>query len=227
VYGWTSSGSTNEELVNNLVRDGRITNKVVVEAMKKTNRKDFAPGDPYQDSPQRIGHGATISAPHMHAHALDLLVDYLGEGASVLDVGCGSGYLLAAIAHMVGKDGQVVGIDYIEALTDLSKANLKKRHQRFIDSGRIIIRTGDGWQGVEEYAPYDCIHVGAAAESLPLELVEQLKPGGRMIIPIGTYSQVFCQIDKDKDGNFTKKELFGVRYVPLVKPKNKSSDMDR
>ncbi|CAM9769555.1 unnamed protein product [Phaeothamnion confervicola] len=106
---WSCSGSSNRELVANLWKSGIITRQAVRDAMLQTDRRHYAPIDPYYDSPQPIGHHATISAPHMHAHALELLADVLpATGARVLDVGCGSGVLLAMLARLTGPTGRRV-----------------------------------------------------------------------------------------------------------------------
>merc|ERR1719217_658565 len=100
-------------MVRRLKARGVVTADAVEKAMLATDRCNYAPRDAYADQPQPIGHQATISAPHMHAHALELLSERLYEGARVLDVGCGSGYLSAVMAEMVGPKGFVVGIDYL------------------------------------------------------------------------------------------------------------------
>merc|ERR1712048_205145 len=106
--------------------------------------------------------GATISAPHMHTHALELLSNYLLPGARVLDVGCGSGYLCACMSRMVGSEGTVVGMDYLRPLVDLAKSNLQKADGDLLDNKRVVIKQGDGWYGCADDGPFDCIHVGAA-----------------------------------------------------------------
>merc|ERR1719217_1669778 len=100
-------------MVRRLKARGVVTADAVEKAMLATDRCNYAPRDAYADQPQPIGHNATISAPHMHAHALELLADFLTPGARALDVGCGSGYLCACMAEMVGPSGLVVGIDYL------------------------------------------------------------------------------------------------------------------
>ena len=215
---WRCSGDTNDALVNNMRESGLVKSPAVEAAMRATDRGNYAPHGPYEDRPQRIGFDVTISAPHMHAHALEQLLPCLVEGATVLDVGCGSGYLCTCIAHMVGETGRVVGIDYVKGLTDLSTANISKADGALLESGRVQVVLGDGWQGHAATAPFDCIHVGAAAARVPEALVQQLKPGGRMIIPVGPQggSQHLMRIDKDAGGNTTQHNLMGVRYVPLV-----------
>jgi protein-L-isoaspartate(D-aspartate) O-methyltransferase len=139
----------------------------------------------YQDSPQPIGHGATISAPHMHATAIENVLSYLTPSSSprrVLDVGSGSGYLTHLIAELIGDDGLVVGLEHIGALRDLGEANMRKssRGRELLDNGVVKFRVGDGRKGwVEEgRSDWDVIHVGAAAKKIHEDLLEQLKAPG-------------------------------------------------
>jgi len=140
--------------------------------MKAVDRADYCKNSPYQDSPQGIGYGVTISAPHMHAHALELLKEQLSPGKKALDVGSGSGYLTACLALMVGPSGKVVGIDHVKQLVDFSEANIRKSHSSLIDSGNIKLVVGDGRQGYSSEGPYDAIHVGAAAPTLPQAVLD-------------------------------------------------------
>uniref|UniRef100_A0A8R1TW56 Protein-L-isoaspartate O-methyltransferase n=1 Tax=Onchocerca volvulus TaxID=6282 RepID=A0A8R1TW56_ONCVO len=215
---WMSGADSNVDLVNNLQNNNLFKDERVRDAMLEVDRGDFAPVTPYGDHPVSIGHGATISAPHMHASSLELLKDHLREGNRALDVGSGSGYLTACMAIMVGKTGKVVGIDHIQALVDDSRRNIRKHHEDLLTDRRIILMKGDGRKGYEKEAPYNAIHVGAAAPEIPTELIEQLAKGGRMLIPLGPEGgpQRFVQVDKDVDGNVTQKSLMGVIYVPLT-----------
>ena len=118
---------------------------------------------------------------------------------------------------MMGEGSISIGVEHIPELVQLSVKNISKNHKKWLDDGKVVIVEADGRMGWPDHAPYDCIHVGAAPEKIPEDLLEQLAPGGKMVIPVGKQgNQQFCQIDKDLNGKCYKKELFGVRYVPLT-----------
>jgi len=225
---WRSHGDhSNKSLVDALVRNGLLTNKRAMTAMLSVDRANYCRPDSefYQDCPQPIGFGATISAPHMHAHCLQLLEKNLFVGAKVLDVGSGSGYLLALFSEMVCATDTtetrplVYGIEHIPELTTWSINNLKKssRSAQFLELGVINVVTGDGRLGLSSMAPFDAIHVGAASPTTPQALIDQLSLGGRLIIPVGKEEQDRVAYDRDAiTGLVTKTILFGVRYVPLT-----------
>ncbi|KPM34163.1 hypothetical protein AK830_g12412 [Neonectria ditissima] len=186
---------------------------------------------PYQDSPQPIGHDATISAPHMHAAAVEHMLSYvLPSSASpaprILDVGSGSGYLTHVLAELVGDRGLVVGLEHIQALKLLGETNMSKSAEgrRLLESGKVRFRLGDGRKGWAETVRegedalgegWDVIHVGASAVEVHPQLLEQMKAPGCMFIPVDDdedgYSQHVWRIEKDGNGEVTKRKLFGVR----------------
>lgn len=198
--------------------------------MTQVDRAHYATSRPYSDSPQPIGHGATISAPHMHGHACEYLIDYLKPGARVLDIGSGSGYLTHVLANLVtdrgnNTQGTVVGIDHISELTELAQDNMNKSEEgsEYQASSKVQFITGDGRLGWKEGAPYDAIHVGAAAEELHSTLIDQLQAPGRLFIPVESENdsslssgQYIWVVDKKEDGSVHKEQVFQVSYVPLT-----------
>ncbi|RMZ70290.1 l-isoaspartate o-methyltransferase [Pyrenophora seminiperda CCB06] len=216
---WRSSGTTNQSLISNLVKNKLIKSDRVKDAMLKIDRAHYAPASPYEDCPQPIGHRATISAPHMHASACESLLDYLQPGSKVLDIGSGSGYLTAVLANLVAPNGFVIGIDHIQPLVDMEKKNMEKSEEgrRMLSSGQVKFVTGDGRKGWAEDAPYDAIHVGAAAAEHHESLTHQLKAPGRLFVPVQEDGlQYIFVIDKKEDGSLLRNRLYGVRYVPLT-----------
>ncbi|KAJ1654185.1 hypothetical protein IWQ61_005843 [Dispira simplex] len=189
--------------------------------MKVTDRKFYCPQNPYEDSPQSIGHGATISAPHMHGYALEYLQEALQPGVKVLDVGSGSGYLTACMAELVGPQGKVVGVEHIPELVTWSRQNVQRARPDYLEQDRILFVQGDGRLGYSPEAPYDVIHVGAASEGRPTQMLEQLKSPGKMFVPVEDSSHLGQSIilySKTSDGKVTQHTLMGVAYVPLTDP---------
>ncbi|KAI0402274.1 protein-L-isoaspartate O-methyltransferase [Xylaria palmicola] len=168
---WRSSGTSNRALVENLVRNKMITQDAVRAAFLAVDRADYAPSSPYEDSPQAIGHRATISAPHMHASAAESLLPFLLPSSTarprrVLDIGSGSGYLTHVLAELAGADGVVVGVEHIEALRALGEANMARSPggRALLASGRVRFRAGDGRKG---WVEREALHAAAPGGNAP------------------------------------------------------------
>ena len=162
----------------------------------------------YRNHPLPIGWGQTISQPYIVALSADLIAP--GPQHVVLEVGTGSGYQAAVLAEIVQR---VYSIEILEPLAMSAKKNLQELKYQNIE-----VRVGDGYQGWPEKAPFDAIVVTAAAPRVPEALVAQLKPGGRMVIPVGAPgdAQELLLIVKSADGKLERKAVLPVRFVPLV-----------
>jgi protein-L-isoaspartate(D-aspartate) O-methyltransferase len=233
---WRVHADSNAELIAGLMRDGIIKSKRVADAMRAVPREHYCSTNAgnlaWVDRPVGTMCGQTISAPHMHAYALETLQEQAAHGAKVLDVGSGSGYLAACFGEMVGPSGTVIGIDVFPELVQWSQQNLRKGNPGLVPpqsrtaNGQLApgvhLLVGDGWKGMPSEAPFDAIHVGAAAAEIPQALVDQLKPGGRLLLPVGPegLAQHMYVVDKHRDGTISKQRLLGVQYVPLIRKKD-------
>ncbi|MBN3293192.1 PIMT methyltransferase, partial [Polypterus senegalus] len=197
---------------------GTIKTERAFNILMATNRRHYTKTNPYQDWPQNIGYRSRISAAHLHAYSLDALNDKLIEGATVLDVGSGSGYLTSCFARMVGPAGRVIGIEHIPELVEQSIANINSDDPTLLTGGRIQFFVSDGRLGYPAAAPYDVIYVGASTVEVPKTLLSQLKPGGRMVLPVGKYGdiQYYEQLDKQEDGTVVIKKMMRVQFIPLT-----------
>lgn len=187
-------------------------NPVVMQAMGTVPRHEFVPerlrDRSYDNRPLPIGHGQTISQPYIVALMTDLLQPEADH--RVLEIGTGSGYQAAILAQLVSM---VYSIEIIEPLS-LSSNRLLKR----LGYNNVKTRIADGYNGWSEHAPFDSIIVTAAISHIPPPLVQQLKNGGRMIIPVGTrfQTQHLTMVEKDMQGNVTTKQLLPVYFVPFT-----------
>ena len=192
--------------------DGAPVNPRVIEALRAVPRHAFVPAvqqrHAYENRPLPIGHGQTISQPFIVMLMTDLLD--LQPTDRVLEIGTGSGYQAAVLAEMVHE---VYSIEIIAALAQQSDKTLREQGY-----DRVVRKMGDGYYGWPEHGPYDAIMVTAGAAHIPPPLVSQLKPGGRMIIPVGSRFQVqqLVMVKKAEDGTVTTRPILPVRFVPLT-----------
>ena len=208
--------NTLKELCDELVQKKWITSRRVYDVMMQVDRKDFAPRHPYENNPQPIPCNVVISAPLLHAYALEALKDYLKPGNKALDIGFGSGYLPVAMSKMMNDEGVVVGIEHMKELYNFGIQNILKHNKNLLDQKKIKLFLGDGRLGCKQEAPFDCIHVGAVAEKPPQELLNQLKVGGRLVMPLYNKGNQFIYIIDKKNDSFNTEEGLSVCYVPLT-----------
>lgn len=199
-----------EELIQHLIREGYLKSKEVIDAMREVPREIFIPEHlreyAYADMPLEIGHGQTISAPHMVAMMLEAL--QLKENSKVLEIGTGTGYH-AAVAAKIAKKGIIYTIERIEELAEKARENFRKLG---IKNVRVFV--GDGSMGLPEYAPYTHIYVTCSAPKISEKLIEQLAKGGRMVIPVGRiYGELWLV---EKNDVIKKKNLGGCAFVPMI-----------
>lgn len=212
-----------EKLVENLIKEGILHTPKVIKAMRTVPRGKFLPENMQSystvDTPLPIGFGQTVSAPHMVSIMNEAL--QLDIGQRVLEVGAGSGWHAATIAEIVAPSdaprsewGHVYTVEIIEGLAEFARKNV--RNAGYGD--RITIICADGSMGYSEKAPYDRIIITAAAPDVPQPLIEQLKPNGIMLIPVGSVHlfQNLIKIKKSADGKIKKENLGGVAFVPLT-----------
>jgi protein-L-isoaspartate(D-aspartate) O-methyltransferase len=191
----------------------------VLQAMQEVDRKLFVPEHcqscAYDNAPLPIGHGQTISQPFIVALMTDLLD--CSPGSTILEIGTGSGYQAAILSRLVK---QVYTIEQIPELVESSSQKFKKVGYKNIET-----RCSNGYYGWAEKAPFDAIIVTAAAPHIPQSLIEQLKPGGRMIIPVGRshMSQELMLVTKDKNGATNTQPVLAVAFVPLVMEDDENS----
>ncbi|MFH0876632.1 MAG: protein-L-isoaspartate(D-aspartate) O-methyltransferase [Candidatus Omnitrophota bacterium] len=174
------------------------------------NTKAFA----YDDNALPIECRQTISQPYIVGLMTELA--RIGPGDKILEIGTGSGYQAAVLAELAEI------VFSIEIIPELAQKALETLNR--LGYTNIQIRTGDGYQGWPEQAPFDAIVVTAAAGEIPNELVKELKIGGRMVIPLGDFSQELYVLTKNEDGTLTKENIIPVRFVPMIHGKNKKNE---
>lgn len=207
-------------LIDSLIRDKILKTPEIIAAFKQIKRADFLPlelvASADLDEALPIGYGQTNSQPFTVAFMFEKIKPQSGD--RILDVGCGSGWTAALAAEIVGQQGRVYGVEVVPALSKLAETNVGKYD--FIASGRVKIYSGDGRLGLPGEAPFDKIIVSAASADIPAALAEQLKTGGRMILPIGRDFRIqsLALIEKTAGGELKRTDFPGFVFVPLIKP---------
>ncbi|HXK40364.1 MAG TPA: protein-L-isoaspartate(D-aspartate) O-methyltransferase [Candidatus Paceibacterota bacterium] len=199
------------ELIRHLTdSSGVLKEPRVIEAFESVDRADFVPEayreNAYDDAPLPIGHGQTISQPTTVAFMLELLGPLPGQ--KVLDVGCGSGWTTALLAHIVGTEGKIIGVERIPELVALGRENLAK-----YDLPQADIRRAGEVLGVPSEVPFDRILVSAAANDVPQELLDQLTTLGIAVLPV---RHDILRIRRRDDGTFEEETYEGFVFVPLI-----------
>ena len=200
-----------EALLDELIKEGYLKSPEIIEAFSKIKRRDFLPadlaGEESVNAPLPIGHGQTISQPLTVAFMFELLKPKKSQ--KILDIGSGSGWTTAMLAEIVGPSGKVYGIERVAELKEFGESNAAK-----YNFSNIEFRCRDGAKGLADQAPFDRILVGAAANEIPNTLKEQLKIGGRLVIP--TEEQDIRLIEKLSKNNYQETVYPGFVFVPLI-----------
>ena len=201
-------------LTNKLMKDGYLRTDNIIEAFANVSRIEFVPSDIELqadiDMPLSIGYGQTISQPTTVAIMLELLDPRSGQ--KILDIGSGSGWTTALLSYIVGKEGKVIALETVKELCDWGRKNADK--MGFVKEGIAEFYNIDGSKGNEARAPYDRILVSATANEVPQELRDQLKIGGKLVIPI---KNCLHYIERKGEDNYYEEEYPGFTFVPLVK----------
>lgn len=202
-----------QELLDRLIEENFLKTPLIIEAFKKNNRADFLPAELKDEAgnnvPLPIGFGQTNSQPLTVAFMLELLEPRPGE--KILDIGAGSGWTSALLAYCVGEQGRIYAIERIPELYEFGKNNVAKYN--YIVKRIVKWYCEDGINGLLGQAPFDKILASASASEIPAAWKEQLKIGGKMVVPI---KNSIWLITKKSDKEFNQEEFFGFSFVPLI-----------
>ena len=202
--------SERQRMVHGQLMSRGVHDERVLAAMSKVPREEFVPQDSrgasYTDQPLPIGHGQTISQPYIVAFMTEQL--HPSSGDRVLEIGTGSGYQAAILGELVAE---VYSIEIIEPLAKTAEATLQRLGYK-----NVFVKVGDGYKGWPEHAPFDAITVTCAPDHVPQPLIDQLKEGGRMIIPVGGFGDQELYLLEKKNGQLERRAVLPVRFVPMA-----------
>jgi protein-L-isoaspartate(D-aspartate) O-methyltransferase len=212
ILAMTDFSREREAMIERQLKHRGITEPMILDAFREVPREAFIAGNnvhlAYGDHPLPIEAGQTISQPYIVA----LMIQAAGIGLrdKVLEVGAGSGYAAAVISRIAGK---VIGIERQHELVEVARERLQR-----LGYDNVEIVEGDGTKGWRDGAPYDAILAAASGSHVPRPLVEQLAPGGRIVMPVGDpgWVQQLVKVTKNDDGTLVQQDLGGVRFVPLI-----------
>jgi protein-L-isoaspartate(D-aspartate) O-methyltransferase len=212
ILAMTDFAREREAMIERQLKHRGITEPMILDAFREVPREAFIAGNnvhlAYGDHPLPIEAGQTISQPYIVA----LMIQAAGIGLrdKVLEVGAGSGYAAAVISRIAGK---VIGIERQHELVEVARERLQR-----LGYDNVEIVEGDGTRGWRDGAPYDAILAAASGSHVPRPLVEQLAPGGRIVMPVGDpgWVQQLVKVTKNDDGTLVQQDLGGVRFVPLI-----------
>jgi len=201
------------KLVNDLIKNGYLKTDIIIDAFSEISRMEFIPAELERQAEEEvalpIGFGQTISQPMVVALMLELLAPQRGQ--KILDIGSGSGWTTTLLAYIVGNDGKVFSIENIKELKEFGEKNVEK--YGFVKKGIAQFLHRDGSQGFAEEAPFDRILVSAEAPEIPQALKDQLKIGGKLVMPV---KDSIVYLEKISETKFSKEKFPGFVFVPLI-----------
>ncbi|XP_008473599.1 protein-L-isoaspartate(D-aspartate) O-methyltransferase-like [Diaphorina citri] len=214
---------TYQQLLDAVISDGALKTPRVIEAFSKVDRGHFVhhlEDEPYGFMARKLGRGIYMEKPHLQARIIELLEPKIQEGAKVLDIGSGSGFMSCVFAELVGKTGRVFGVEHMREQCEDAWETVMRIRPDLLNDGRLHLRCRDGRTGLLHQAPFDAIYLSTYVPEIPYSILLQLKPGGRLVCGVGkskSYHRMTV-IDRSEDGtHFQKYEISLENFInPLI-----------